>query len=105
VSREAWGDLEEIMLAYFVRLGEEAVLLRQLVSRLATEADAKDELRRFLHRVAGTAGTYEVSSVFEAAKNLERTLHGGASDKELAGGGSALATLMEETSRQKLLPA
>lgn len=80
---------------YRTRLGEESHVLAALLMRIGQqEADAWAELARFLHRLRGTAGTYEIHDVAQLAGDLEKRVRQQASSADLLPQGEALVNLM-----------
>lgn len=95
-----WTELREVMERYKDKLPGEAAVLRAIIARLGQDAEARRELKLFLHRIAGTAGTYELADIAADASTLERHLDAGATIPELGHAATTLAELLERTSRR-----
>lgn len=79
------AQLAHLAAAFCKRASAEADDLDALAERLATEnaAEARNEIRRIAHRMAGTAGTFGFLHLSEVAARLEDLTLSGASDTEL----------------------
>ncbi len=69
------ADLRDVYAAYRLQLLRDGETLRALWDRLdGEEPGAEPQLGRFLHRLAGTAGTYGFGEVSSRAEALRRRL-------------------------------
>lgn len=92
-------ELEEVFRLYREHLPEEARVLRGLVEAFQKGADeSREQLRRFTHRVGGTAGTYEHHDISEAALTLKRRIDAGEPSEALIPDLTALLALLEKRS-------
>jgi HPt (histidine-containing phosphotransfer) domain-containing protein len=62
-------------------------------------AGAESEVGSLVHRLAGTAGSFGVDDVSERAAHIEKRMHAGMTDAELAGEIAGLAELMHKHAR------
>jgi HPt (histidine-containing phosphotransfer) domain-containing protein len=95
-----WDELRRVIERYKARLADEATLLEQILTRLDAPP-GRAELKAFLHRIAGTAGTYELFDIATAASTLEHELDAGAKARHLREAGHRLALLMRAASNAK----
>ena len=87
--------LNAIYRAYRAQLTAEAEVLIGLLRE-----NDRDGLSRFCHRLAGTAGTYEVMQVSTAALELRAELERGGDLDALGGRIEALVALLREAARE-----
>ncbi len=77
------AELQKALAQYRRQLAKEAHTLRTLRDKVPEEPAAREQLQDFLHRLCGTAGTYEFTQLSDAARTLERRLLAGVDPHEL----------------------
>jgi HPt (histidine-containing phosphotransfer) domain-containing protein len=71
-TRDAiWDQLADVLKSYRRLLVEEGKKLRALLDSIDQDPQARRQLKQFAHRLAGTAGSYELRDIARAARALE----------------------------------